>query len=358
MSDAENNCWTCGPLKQYVALSKSFADNLSSTLHEPMLILFASLATLWIVLSGIRLALKMTDQYAIVKDFIFVSITGVLLGSQATGLIAYIYGTAIDIMGASSAAVFSLAGTVQQTTGQESGLVALAANAEQAVATVFQAASAVAKHGALYQPQYYIYALLLVLPYFLLIVAYSSQVVVAIFRAVMVAVFAPFLFMGFAFNWGRGMAMAGAKTLLASVLVLFACTAALSLCIYGVKGLTVTSTNLVGNDIADFASITNPHFLVILFLGWAGTALMAEGTSFANSIAQTALTNAAAGIMTAGISASAMLAGRRGVPLAGNAAAGLSRGFFWGQQAMADPATAGQQILDRIRTINKPGGGS
>lgn len=340
-SNANNDCWTCEPLEQYVALSKEFADRLSETLHEPMLILFASLATLWIVLSGIRLALKMTDQYAIIKDFIFVSITGVLLGSQATGLIAYIYGTAIDIMGSSSTAVFSLAGTVQQTTGQESGLVALAANGEQAMATVFQAAEVVANHASPYHPQYYVYALALVLPYFLLVVVYASQVVVAIFRVTLLAVFAPFLFMGFAFNWGRGMAMAGAKTLLATVLVLFACTAALSLCIFGVKALAVTSTGLVGDDIAKFAEISNPKFLVILFLGWAGTALMTEGTSIANSIAQTALTNAAAGIMTTGVSGSAMLAVKK-----------------TGQAGRQVIDVAGQQILDRIRTINKPGGGS
>lgn len=358
-SDLSTECWSCKPLQQYVDLSKNFADTLSNTLHEPMLILFASLCGLWIVVSGIRLALRMTDINGVIKDFVFVSITGVLLGSQATGLISYVYSSAIDLMGTSSAAVFSVAGA-PQSTGQETGLVALAANGEQAVAKVFQAAETVANAGALYKPQYYVYAFLLVLPYFLLVVAYSSQVVVAIFRAVMVGIFAPFLFMAFAFNWGRGMAMAGAKTLLASVLVLFACTAALSLCIYGVSAMNLDPTELSGDAAVKFASVTNTKFLVILFLGWAGTALMAEGTSIANSIAQTALTNAAAGIMTAGVSASAMLAGRKGGQVAqllsgpaGEAASAASKGFFWGQNAMSDPASAGQAIAEKFRNINK-----
>lgn len=355
--DLDSTCWTCEPLQKYVDLTQGFADNLSSTLHEPMLILFASLGGLWIVVSGLMLALKMTEINEIIKNFVFVTITGILLGSQATGLISYVYSSALAIMGASSAAVFSFAGDVQGSSGYD-GIVGLAANGEQAVVKVFQAAGAIARAGALYEIQNYVYALVLIVPYFLLVVAYSAQVVVAIFRATMIAVFAPFLFMAFAFNWGRGMAQAGAKTLLASILVLFASTAALALTIFGVNALTLDPTLLVGDELNKFASISNPDFLVVLFLGWAGTALMTEGTAIANSIAQTALTNTAAGIMTAGAAGTAMALGKKGPPMSGNLAAGISKGFFAGQAAMADPAGAAQELLKKFQNINKPGGGS
>nr|WP_160173324.1 hypothetical protein [Magnetospirillum gryphiswaldense] len=373
-SDVETTCWTCEPLQQYVNLTQSFTDDLSTTLYEPMLMLFASLAGLWVVVSAIKLPLRLTDKWKIIQDFVFITITGLLLGSQANALISYVYSSALAIMGGSSAAVFSIAGDGQASTGH-TGLVALAANGELAVVKVFQAAETIAKAGALYEIQNYIYAVVLVVPYFLLVVAYSSQVVVAIFRATMVGVFAPFLFMAFAFGWGRDMAKAGAKTLLASILVLFACTAALALTIYGVKGLTLEPTKLVGDALNDFASISNPKFLVILFLGWAGTALMAEGTAIANSIAQTALTNTAAGIMTAGAAASAMFGMKKALPgaqMAGKAAGALGASLDMVQAASSNPQAAGQMLAEKFRTINqqnpiqnrfadkfnKPGGGA
>jgi hypothetical protein len=355
--DLSTTCWTCKPLQTYVDLTQDFVDRLSDALQTPMLMLFASLCGLWIVVSGVKLALQMTDKSAIIKDFVFISITGVLLGSLGASLISAVYTGAISIMGGSSGAVFTLAASAQSS-GQ-SGLVELAANGEQAVFKVFQAASAIARAGSAFNIANYLYAFILVLPYFLLVVAYSSQVVVAIFRATMVGVFAPFLFMAFAFGWARGMAQSGSKTLLAAVLVLFASTAALSLTIYGINAvIEVDPATLTGQELNKFASISNPEFLVVLFLGWMGTALMTEGTSIANSIAQTALTNAAAGIMTAGASASALMAGKKGLPMAGNAAANISKGFSWGQRAIHDPMAAGNDLIKKFQDINKPGGGA
>ncbi|MBC7953627.1 MAG: hypothetical protein H7Z12_17650 [Rhodospirillaceae bacterium] len=352
--DLATTCWTCEPLQAYVDLSQEFVDRLSDALQTPMLIMFASFAGLWIVVSGVKLALRMTDLNKIAEEFIYVSITGVLLGSLGVSLIAWNYSTSLDIMGGASSSVFSLA-TTSKSTGY-TGLVALAANGEQAVYKVFQAAGAIVSAGSLYRFVLYVYAVLLVVPYFLLVVVYSSQVVVAIFRVTMVGVFGPFLFMAFAFGWGRDMAKSGAKTLLAAVVVLFASTAALSITIFGVsKGITFDPKDMTGDTLNQFASVSNPKFLVILFLGWMGTALMTEGTAIANSIAQTALTNTAAGILSAGVAGSAMAGAKHGLPMAGNALAGISRGFFAGQKAMADPAGAVQNLVNKFQNINKPG---
>lgn len=356
--DLSADCWTCDPLQQYVDLSQGFADKLGNTLHDPIFILFASLCGLWMVLSALKLNFQMTTKDEIIKDFVFISITGLLLGSQGAGLISQVYSGALDIMGGSAEAVFSIAGEAQRSTGHK-GLVALAANGEIAVAKVIQAAMAIMQAGALYEIQNYIYALILVVPYFLLVVAYSGQVVVAIFRAAMVAVFAPFLFMAFAFGWGRDMAKAGAKTLLATILVLFASTAALALVIYGVNTIDLDPTLLKGKALNEFASISNPQFLVILFLGWMGTALMTEGISMANSIASTALTNSAVATMTAGAAGTALMLGKKGPGMAGNAAAGFSRAWQFGQSAIADPnGPAVQDLLNKFKNVNKPGSGS
>ncbi|EPY00236.1 membrane protein [Magnetospirillum fulvum MGU-K5] len=243
--------------------------------------------------------------------------------------------------------------------------MALAAEGEKAAAKVIQAASAIARAGSAMQLQNYLYAAILVLPYLLLVVAYSTQVVVAIFRATMVGVFAPFLFMAFAFGWGRGMAQSGAKTLLASILVLFASTAALSLTVFGVRESILNPADLTGDRINEFASITNPEFLVVMFLGWMGTALLTEGTSIANSIAGTMLTNTASGIMTAGISGSAIAAGTLGkrAGIAGTLAAKDAAGGWGalgllpikGMAAVTGPvAASAAALVEKFQNINKP----
>ncbi|WP_196802609.1 hypothetical protein [Magnetospirillum fulvum] len=266
-------------------------------------------------------------------------------------------------MGESSAAVFKLAAD-SQSTGQ-SGLMALAAQGEKAAARVIQAAAAIARAGSAMNVMNYVYATILALPYLLLVVAYSSQVVVAIFRATMIGVFAPFLFMAFAFGWGRGMAQSGVKTLLASILVLFASTAALSLTVFGVNSSVLEPQDLTGDRINEFATITNPEFLVVMFLGWMGTALLTEGTSIANSIAGTMLTNSASGIMTTGVSGSAIAAatlGKRGA-IAGTLAAKDAAGGWGalgllpikGMAAITGPvAASAAALVEKFQNINKP----
>jgi type IV secretion system protein TrbL len=338
-----------------------------------MLILFTSLTVLWIVIIGYRLILRLVDGPEIVKGFVFITITGLLFTSQSNGLIAQVYSSAIDIMSASSKVAFDVTGgTVAQ--GGYTGLAALAASGEQAFLTVFKIAQAVGSAGRLMNPLNWLYAAFLVIPYFLLVVAYSSQVVVAIFRAMMVALLAPFLFLAFAFGWGRGMAWSGIKTLLGAMLVLFASTAALALVIFAVNHIPVEANALKNDALDQFASLTNPDFILIMALGWIGTALMTEGVSLANSIAGTALTNTAAGIMTAGAAATGLAAAKAGAhagnPLtmgrrftgAMNAAsneiggwAAMGKGAA-GVAGMAAGGVAG--LVDRFKNINKPGGAS
>lgn len=350
VSDVANQCWTCKPVQAYVDLSKDFVDRLDVTLHDPMLILFVSFSGLWVVTSAVKLGLQLTDKRRLVEDFIYISITGVLLGSQSSGLISFVYSTALSIMGGASSSVFSIAGGAI-TSGDHTGLTALAATAEQAMVTVFQASQAITREASLSKIHYYVYAVVLVVPYFLLVAAYASQVVVAIFRATMVGVFAPFLFMSFAYGWGRDMAKSGAKTLLASILVLFASTAAVALCVYGVATINLKPDELTGKAVDKFLKISNPDFLVVLFLGWAGTALLTEGTSIANSIAHTMLTNAAAGIMTAGASASALL-GLKGGRMAGNVAAAMGSGAQFAQAAIGNPQAMAHHYLEKFKNIN------
>ena len=73
--------------------------------------------------------------------------------------------------------------------------------------------------------------------------------------------------------------------------------------------------SISSGDLEEFASISNPRFLAILFLGIIGSALMTEGTSLVNSCMQTMFSNAAAGIMTTGAAAVGMMAMKKTNPL-------------------------------------------
>lgn len=256
----------------------------------------------------------MVDVKKIGHDFIYITISCFLLGGQSLGLVSYIFNLSMDIMGGASEIAFSVVGVSNNSSGY-SGLVHLAATASLAVAKVIQVASALVREGSLYNPQYFLYAFILVAPYFLFVVSYAAQVIVAIFRLVMYAILSTFFAMAYAFDWGRGIAASTGKGLLGAIVVLFACSTALALTVYGVNQIAIDPVSISSGDLEEFASISNPRFLAILFLGIIGSALMTEGTSLVNSCMQTMFSNAAAGIMTAGASAVGMMATKKMNPL-------------------------------------------
>ena len=358
-SNDVSKCFTCDALSSYMDLTAGFADNLSHALQGPILILFSSLVGLWLVIQGYRLLFHMTKIEELVSGLVYIVIATVLLGSQANGLISAVYSGSLEILSGASETAFSVAGGVRES-GSGGGLVGLAQSAEIAVLHVIDLAVALIRQASTFEVDQYLYAILLVIPYFLLVLAYSSQVVVAFLRLMMAAIFAPFLFMAFAFGWGRGMAWAGARTILGSILVLFASTSALALTLHGVNlaNEQVTASAANGN-LDDFASFSNAEFLVIVFLGWMGTALMTEGVSIANSIVQTALTNTAAGVMTAGGAATAMAALKMGGSTgktALNAASLMSGPVGIGARGINAAMNISSTLAEKAKNINKPGG--
>jgi type IV secretion system protein TrbL len=306
-----SDCFSCQAITSYSDYAKSFTNDLAVALHDASSILFIAIAGLWIVTSGVKLVLEQTSFRDIAKEFIFISITGLILGAQDKALISEVFDIVIKIMGSSAAEIFKICSGTENV-GDYKGLAALAFSGEKAVGRVFEVSQAIMLAGGMTSPGTIINGVLLCIPYFILIANYSSQVIVAIFRAMIVGILAPFLFLAFAFNFGRPMAMRGLQTILATILVLFTATATLAMIIMAVtSNEVVKKMTSIGTDdavIKEFASISNPQFLMMLFLGWAGCALMKEGTSIANSIAQTALSNESASTMARGAGLSTMAA--------------------------------------------------
>ena len=133
------------------------------------------------------------DPFKFIGNLVYIIIASILLGGQGVSLIETVFKTTLDLMSSSAAVAFEVAGQ-KPISSNYTGLAALAASGETAIAQVFYIAGSIAKSGGLLAVVNIVYAIVLILPYFLLMIAYSAQVVVCIFRLMMLATFAPFLF--------------------------------------------------------------------------------------------------------------------------------------------------------------------
>lgn len=349
--------WTAEQVRQFEEITRGFSDKLSTALHDPMFMLFTSMFGLWIVITGYRLIFNMADINEVIRSMIFITITAVLLGSQVNALIPRVFTATLDIMGETSEVAFDVAGGNESSVERDrsySGLPGLAVTVERSIAKVFKVAQAVSQAGSLFNIINYLYALAIFAPYILMMVVYACQIVVAIYRAMMVAIFSPFLFSAFAFGWGRPMFWAGARTLLGSVVVLFGATCSVALAVYGVSLIEINPETFKDSEtLNDFTRLTNPKFLAILALGWIATGLMTEGVSLANSFIQTALTNTAVGVMTAGAMATGGFLAKQAGNVAGHLGklGGMSRERLWGGAEQA-----AQNHVNKFKNINGGGG--
>ena len=301
-------CITCSIVGEYVELANQFTQDLSQALIVPMWTLFLSLAGLWVVLQGLRLALIQTTIMDVGKEFMFVLISAVLLSGQGPELVNSIYTVSLNMMGRAASIALQVGGLDAVSPANSStlsaGMQSLVQTAEEGVTGVFGLASMITKSATLTNPLPILYGLILVVPYFLVLIVYFAQVVVSIFRIMMLATLSPYLMLGFAFGWGRDMMKSGLRTLLSSFMVLFGATAALAVMLYAVKSLNIGDAT--GESVRAMASIQDAKFLLAVAMGWLGTAFMTEATGMANSISGSSLSNTSTGIITAGASASAL----------------------------------------------------
>ena len=385
----DTSCFTCGVVNEYVTLANAFTQDLSTVLVDPLWVIFLALAGLWIVIHGIKMVLGKADLMSLAHEFVFVVIAATLMAGQGPTLVNQIYSTSLTVMGGAAGAVLSTASITEKTgvstqgasTGSRASLPAgtsgisgvdgmqkLVWVAETGVLKVFGLATEVMSQASLTNPGPILYAILIAVPYVLLLIVYFAQVVVSIFRVMMFAALSPILMLLMAFGWGRGMALTGIKTLFASFMVLFGATVALAVCLYGVKALAVADYS--ANTPSDVLSLTSSTLWVAMILGWLGTAFMAEATGMANSIAGSQLTNQAAAVITAGVTASGLAAVNpntyknlaKGVGAWGTGAAGAGLGAIstlrgaydlttnTRQTAGAALSPVGKAIMDRIKT--------
>ncbi|MBF0251731.1 MAG: hypothetical protein HQL35_14005, partial [Alphaproteobacteria bacterium] len=297
------DCLTCGIIEQYVNLANHFTQDLSKLLVPGMWKFFIALASLWIVIQGIRLALTRTTINDVAEQFIFVCISGFLLGAQGSDLIDMIFVASLKMMGAGASLALQvgspepLSATADLSVG--GGLHALMQTAEKAITTIIHLGFQIAQSWSITTPLQIIYALILIVPYAVLWIVYFVQIVVSIFRLMILATISPFMMLGFGFGWGRDMAKGGIRSVIATFIVLFSSTAVIGLILYAVKSLQLSS--LETEQVREIASITNVSFMVAVAMGFLGAAMLTEATGLANSIVNSSFTNNAAATVVAGV---------------------------------------------------------
>lgn len=344
-------CLTCDMVVTYQDLAGEYVETISATMLPPMTTLFLSFATLWVVIQGYKFLLGTTQLPEFLREIFFICIAHALLSIQSEGLILSVFNTTLELLGSASYVVLEEAIQGTEAGRQSTGLGQLVAVAEAGLRTVINVGWQIAWSWSFTNMLSIIYALLLIIPYFMMLIVYISQTVVAVFRVMMVAAFFPFLILSFGFKWGREMTIAGLKTLLSSIMVLFGASLALGLVMFAVSSLEISN---IGIDVEEQIGMNNTNFILAVALGWIGTALMTEAVGIANSITGSALSNTAVGIMSAGMAGSAAMLAKSSNPTAkfaanslGYGAAAVGGGAGGVKDAVANRASA---LVDRYRS--------
>ena len=352
VEDTEFGCVSCEAIETFSKLAGEYVDAMGEALAEPTQTLFLSLVGLWAAVTAIKVIMGDSPLGSVPKEVFFIILSFGLMQSQGTELIANIYNVTLRLMGDIATVAFTLHPNVPAVEGE--GFAGLMEAGERGVRGVINFGLARFESGALTDPMTYITPLLLIVPYCMVVVVFFSKVVVGIFRLMMVGTFSPFLIMCFAFAWGRAMAIAGMKTVLSSIAILFAASAAFGLLLYGVNDVMPDNVN----GLVDWTSedITKDKLLVIIALGWMGVALMTEGVGLANSITGTALSNTAAGILTAGIAGSAAMMARygRGAATAGSAYSRMRQGTSDNIGGFMQMGRDAKAVMSRAAGVARP----
>ncbi|GAB3128396.1 hypothetical protein [Novispirillum itersonii] len=360
-SDEEKTleCIFCPAVNKYVTLANSFSQDLSATLSTPIIAIFGALVGVWLSIAGIRIILGSMDSRKFALEGAYIIIAAGLLSSQGTQMANTIYAASLSTMAGASAMVLTTGPLGKQikdanvsvsssadTSGSQianlDGLGMLVYTAENGVFGLFSMAGAIWDQGGFTNPLPLVAATMMVLPYALLMVAYAAQVLICVFRVLMISLFSPMLVAALGFDFLRAMTWSGLRALLASFMVLFASTAALAVCLYGVATLGIGKAEPT-SAVAPLAEFDSVGLWLVIILGWCGMAFQSEGVGLANSITGAQLTNTAAGILTAGATATGL----------GFLKFGQKRAF----QIAGNVAPFAQQGIDMLRGKPSAGGG-
>ena len=320
-------CATCDVALAFTGLSENFFGALSTVLIDGMIDVFIAVACLWLSVSGLKILLGRTDFATVGRELFFVILAGALLYANKGGLALEYYKYAIGAITAAAKTVLIAAQNVSNQNwllnipDEYSDAASLVYAAERGLFKVLDVAWELWKSFSVGNMTGPLTAVLIIIPWMLLIVVYFAQVTVTLFRVGVIAGLAPWILLGVGFNWSKGMVWQGIKSLIAAGMVLYGATMAIGICLYAVAELTLRDTGDPFTAVAMSGGtfFTGTGFLAVI-VGVMGTAFVVEATAIANSIAESQFTNTAAATMAGAALGAAATLGKKFAPPGAKAA--------------------------------------
>ena len=373
MADTTENitCFTCSLVGKYGDLAAGYVGSLADILQTGMVAIFVSTAPVWLVVSLILMLLRRKKWEDLAFDSLFIFIAFFLFLFNGNDIVIGIYAMSLEVMGSTANLTFlgeggSGVGRYAEGTYANQEIVNLVYTVEKSVRNVFDVALAMITGtvkktvlGSSFEiPDVagWFLGIALIVPYFLVLTVFFSKVIIAVFRVMMISLFSPIIMYCFAFGWGRGMGGKAVKTLFASIMILLSCTAAMSMLVYGASQLETSS--IAGENVVDVWE----NYLLLVALGWMGSAFMVEANGIANSLTDSVLSNAGTAVITAGAAGTAAKAaelGMRGLTAKNSAGNNMimsgmktaGGAAFTAAKAVANPKAALVSMADKLTKL-------
>ena len=315
----EEFCASCELVGVFTERAHGFVETIGSFMQAGIVNIFIAVLPVWFLVMMFYLLLGTKRLPEVARSFTYIIITYILLTFNGSAIVTGLYAMSLELIGSVGQVTFSNfsdGGGMPQWSGSESyvssAIVNLVYTIESSVQTVIDYGNLMTSKTAWYQA-IVIWAnvtLFIILPYVAMTTMFFSKLVIAIFRVVLLSLFAPVIMFFVAFDWGREMGKTALKTLLASIFIAVAATAAMSLVIFIMGELVADLVEVKGKETPAIADIW-PIVFALMTLAWMGVAFMVDGNGVANSLAGSTLSNAAAALMTTAISATALSGARK-----------------------------------------------
>jgi hypothetical protein len=309
-----------------------------------MIVIFVAIVGIWLATEGLKLVFGSTDLRKLGRALFFVILAGALLAaSDDIMLDVYLVavkavgGAAGDIMSVASLANSDISNNLMHAAKADyDGVERLAFISETGFIKILDMAWELWASFSVGNMTGPLTAVLIVIPWFLLVVVYFSQIIVTLFRVAVIVAIGPFVLLGVGFEWGRGMVWKAVKSLISASLVLYGATFAIGLTLFAVGQIDFSE----GFGVGSF--FTGNAFVAVL-LGVMGAILVAEATTIANSIAESQFTNTAAATMAGAAIGAITTVGKKFAPPTAKQALNVADKLTGAGQ---DAVSAGQSAFD------------
>lgn len=275
-------CLSCGIAEGFVNTSGAFLDRLLGNVSGPMLVLMGAIAAGWIVIQGFKLALGTANIIEFLQNLLFLAAGFGLVEAMTLGFVSEIYDNTLNMM--FSAAAMAMGESAGSTPGSTVSL--LIYTIERALVAPINMVGNMIENASVFDLfQVFLYGGLILFPLLIMLIFFIKHAVVGLFRITIVAILSPFIVGMSAFPFGRQMWKAAINATIASILVLFAVSAAFGLVIDVIGAPLRQMAMQAPNEIAaDFGQLLG----AIIFC-WGGLFLVTESQSIAATLAGSAL---------------------------------------------------------------------